>query len=1100
MKLLQQMLLINWHFIVHQTIDFRRLNFLTGKTGTGKSTIIDALQVLVLGDTSGTFFNKAANDQSRRTLKGYLQGEIAENEAEGVVYLRQGKNFSSYIVGEFYDTTEKKSFCLGIIFNSYADGGKEEHRFFYLNGELPAHNFILNNVPLDIKTLREWATGKLGRNNFRYFDSNATYREHFRHLMGGLGEKFFSLFRKAVPFSPIMDIQDFIAKFVCNVPAKVEIEDMRENIRYYKQLEGELDLVKRRITALDAIEKQYAAFYEEDNRLLMHRFLVERAELEMVVVSIDRSKERYKAWQRDLAELEANLKELERLQLEMEESYQQAVNERARCEAQQQKDYLDQQLRQLREKLDSLNDNQTRLKSLLKQYAVACGELKRATVGLDAYSQRLNYENIHTFTDQFWLDFQGAFQMALNEVREETFKIKTQLDQSTERAGKLRAEIAQLKQGIKAYDKSLVALIEAISAELSKGGSVVRPRVFADLLEIKTPRWRDAIEGYLHTQKFYLLIEPQYFIGALRVYDRLKFERNFYDLGLVDVEKLLARARPPRPGSLAEEIWTDDPYARAYANYLLGGVMEVERIEDLRRFPTAITPTCMLYKNYVARQINPERFAIPYIGKKSIEEQIRIKENALGEQEREIAHLTSRLESYGRLALIPDLRDDDLERIKQFITEKAVIPAVIKSIEELTSELGRLDLSKVYDLNEKIRFLEKEKDSCAKKKQDISNQAAIKEENLKRLAQETIPHLEENLLRHQARLRENYPDAWQTETGEPRFQGELSRLGQPDKISANFSSQLARTESQRDQKWEELVKLRSSFNRDFRGTNEVTAVSNEAWQGDLQRLIETSLPAYEEKIREAREKAQREFQEDFISKLRQNIEVVREQIDELNKALKDVPFGRSKYRFKVTANNAYREYYDMIMDELLVEGFTLFSNEFQIRYQPVVDQLFNQIVATAEAELSPEQREELEKNLRKFTDYRTYLDFELLEIDEDGRESRLSKTISKKSGGETQTPFYIAVLASFLQTYRVSQSNHNNTLRLVVFDEAFSKMDHQRIHESIKLLRDVGLQVIVAAPTDNIADIAPLVDRNLCVTRVRQQTVVKAFDPQEIEA
>ena len=219
----------------------------------------------------------------------------------------------------------------------------------------------------------------------------------------------------------------------------------------------------------------------------------------------------------------------------------------------------------------------------------------------------------------------------------------------------------------------------------------------------------------------------------------------------------------------------------------------------------------------------------------------------------------------------------------------------------------------------------------------------------------------------------------------------------------------------------------------------------------------------------------------------------------MNTALKDVPFGRSKYRFRVAANTAYKEYYDMIMDEMLMEGFTLFSNEFQNRYQPVVEQLFHRIVATAGAELSSEQREEMERNLLKFTDYRTYLDFDLMDIDEEGRESRLSKTISKKSGGETQTPFYIAVLASFLQTYRVNQQNHNNTLRLIVFDEAFSKMDHQRIQESIRLLADIGLQVIIAAPTDNIADIAPLVERNLCVTRIRQQTVVKAFDPREME-
>ena len=52
MKLLKKLLLINWHYIEHELIEFTGINFLTGKNASGKSTIIDALQLLVLGDTS----------------------------------------------------------------------------------------------------------------------------------------------------------------------------------------------------------------------------------------------------------------------------------------------------------------------------------------------------------------------------------------------------------------------------------------------------------------------------------------------------------------------------------------------------------------------------------------------------------------------------------------------------------------------------------------------------------------------------------------------------------------------------------------------------------------------------------------------------------------------------------------------------------------------------------------------------------------------------------------------------------------------------------------------------------------------------------------
>lgn len=47
MKTLQKLRLINWHYFCNITTDVKNLTFLTGPNGTGKSTIIDALQVII---------------------------------------------------------------------------------------------------------------------------------------------------------------------------------------------------------------------------------------------------------------------------------------------------------------------------------------------------------------------------------------------------------------------------------------------------------------------------------------------------------------------------------------------------------------------------------------------------------------------------------------------------------------------------------------------------------------------------------------------------------------------------------------------------------------------------------------------------------------------------------------------------------------------------------------------------------------------------------------------------------------------------------------------------------------------------------------------
>lgn len=52
MKKLKKILLINWLYFSKELIEVGDVNFLTGKNGAGKSTVIDALQIALLGETN----------------------------------------------------------------------------------------------------------------------------------------------------------------------------------------------------------------------------------------------------------------------------------------------------------------------------------------------------------------------------------------------------------------------------------------------------------------------------------------------------------------------------------------------------------------------------------------------------------------------------------------------------------------------------------------------------------------------------------------------------------------------------------------------------------------------------------------------------------------------------------------------------------------------------------------------------------------------------------------------------------------------------------------------------------------------------------------
>ncbi|MDD3074621.1 MAG: ATP-binding protein, partial [Eubacteriales bacterium] len=643
MKLLRKLLIINWHYIDHELLELENVNFLTGKNASGKSTIIDAMQLLFLGDTNAWYFNKAANERSRRTLKGYLRCEVGDDGETGSRYQRTG-DFSSYIVAEFTDTLKRQPLTVGIVFDSYSDD-KQDHRYFIMNNSpIPQNHFLRNNVPMSIRDLQAWC--KTSNTRAVFYETNKRYQEDFLGIMGGLREKFFKLFRKAVPFTPTHDIEEFISEFVCDVTSEVNIAEMQQNIRIYRDLEFQAEKVRVNITALRGIGEAWQKWNLENSRLLEQQFLYDRAEEQRLLDELDRTKA-------ELQKLQAALTKLaqkeEALSKEQEDKRQQAKVLQAeieRSDIRQKEQNLTQQINRLQEKLQQCTNAKERLQNKLHGHIANWADLAASAVQLLPETKPRAEELQTIFSDCKGLlelqDFHGTLAQLpqaetlaadlSNLLADKRRELRAQLGELEEKQRELQEKIRRLEQGIKSFDPRLEKLRDLIQTQVP--GS--NPRIFCDLLEISDERWQNAIEGYLHTQKFYLLVEPAAFIPALRVYDREKQKYNLHSFGLVDVEKLTAREIRKRPGSLAEYITTEDPHARALADYLLGRVIGCAQVEEIRNHEVAITQGCMLYQNYVARQLDPQRYRDPFIGKQAIRKQIENAKADLAQLEQEI--------------------------------------------------------------------------------------------------------------------------------------------------------------------------------------------------------------------------------------------------------------------------------------------------------------------------------------------------------------------------------------------------------------------------------------------------------------------------------
>jgi uncharacterized protein YPO0396 len=618
----------------------------------------------------------------------------------------------------------------------------------------------------------------------------------------------------------------------------------------------------------------------------------------------------------------------------------------------------------------------------------------------------------------------------------------------------------------------------------------------AEVAEIKNDRWRNAIEGYLHTQKFYILVPHEYFRDALLVFNAIKRQKAVYGTGLVDSGRLLRLNPLANSGSLAEELETDDEDARLFFYFTLGRVQKCNRVHDIRRFRTAITDEGMLYQNFVVRAINPERFAKPAIGQGAILRRLATVKKEIKYITEQIAQcfdVKKGLDNTGSLVV---LSQAEIEQIVTNAKNMVTIVGLQADLDSLSQNRAAIDTTRVDTLKVRIAALE---DSIAKRdihRKDFLAKRGRNDEKRRQLQEEIIPQLAQNLMEEESSIASRYQQDWVETIGLPRYQKELLQRDHASQIDNAFRREQSRAKNTKDNSRETLLELRWGYNERYKMGYDIKATDNEAYDQAWIELGNNQLPGYQTRISDAKEKAIERFHEDFISRLQNNIKNVRRQIRELNDALKGASFGEDTYSFQVAAKPDYKRYYDMIMDEMITHGgYNLLSVQFNDKYKEEIADLF--AIITNDDGIGGSS--EYERRVQEFTDYRTYLSFDLVVAGHDGTTQRLSKTISKKSGGETQTPFYIAVLASFSQLYRAGREKIPKTTRLIIFDEAFSKMDGERIIRSIELLRKFNFQVIISAPPDKISEIATLVDRNICVLRDGKRAYVRSFDPKLYE-
>lgn len=1074
MKKLTRMKLINWHRFTNCTIDFGDSTLISGENGAGKSTLLDAIQFVVT--CSANSFNKAAHENGKRKLTGYIRCKTGK---ENRPYERTGE-LSAHIALEFYEESKERYFIVGAVIDSASEGQETTGRYLIDNARISDEMFFKGKTPRSISEFRSY-----NKKIKQWCKTQTEAKKMIKSRFGRIEDKFFSLIPKALAFKPIDDIKDFVYSYVLD-EKEVNIDVLRENVRTYQDLERTLESVKKRMEKLEAIERHHKEAEDCLRRDRMYEFFLTQAQLDLTKAQIEKLQTEVRAEEYRLKADEQDVKAKE-----IEKDKKQEMETSLRVELRQNQDFvaLEEQkkmLEQLKlEEQDYLAELRELKISVKKAMAQAYQLLEVNDVDACIRDYREMFSKVEKIEDvaqaKHLVDRVITYKQKMyQKIQMKMAEIRIHLREKHTEHRELEEQITKLERKQLSYPESVTRLVDEIRKEFAGINRKAEPYVICELLEITDESWRNAVEGYLNTQRFYVLVEPENFDIALGVYDRLRREKKAYGAGLINTQKMEAFDTTP-PGTLASVVTSKNRYAKRYINMVLGKVQMCERYEDLKKYPISITKECMRYQNRVASAISPKVFSVPFIGKNAFKVQLAQARQQIAELEQRIQWDEDRFQNMEKISqpLSTDA-DVDIKYRLDVLTKLSFVHNEIKRCKEniKTLEKNSTLIQKQIQLEtlEKIRKdLEAEIRTQYQKIGMTKNAIEAKNQRIEFLSGEQMGQ-QAQVAELAGAAGDDLP-VWQKE-----YEKQTARKSH-EQFRENYERRRKANDTTRknaeDQMVDKMIQYKTEH--DFGAAANMDGFAEFAAVYD--RLKTSELLDYEEKVQSARMAAEDEFREQFLAKLQENMKQAQSEFKELNKALKDIAFSNEKYEFLYMPSKRHRSYYEMIMDDFnVVQGESIFSGIFHEAHKEVIEELFDRLAINNDNNA---------KTLDEFTDYRTYMDYDIKIIHSDESYSYYSKVCEEKSGGETQTPFYVTVAASFVQLY--NNNIGGEAAGLIMFDEAFNNMDDERIGGVLEFLNRLPLQMIIAAPPDKIQYIGPSMEETLLVMTDEKISYVEEY-------
>lgn len=1078
MKMLERICLVQFFLYDAQSFEIGGHCAFLGPNGTGKTVLLDAVQIAMLG-AHGNYIKLNAQKEGGgrdRTIREYCLGAL-----DGTF---KRTNAQSYITLVFRDAETSEETSIGVAISASESSPKHEVDGMY----------IARGIGLELKDHLETIEGgeaPLRYTDFRHdlkvrgdkekktvlFENHA--EKYIANMLLALGDRrrvdqkaFLSAFHKSVLLRNIESVDRFVRDFLIDARA-INKQAAATQIERFKHLARMVAETQQQIARLTALESAFDHVRADAERAAGYDVLASTLARDAALETFEELKDEVATLESQFSEGEIRTKELANRVSSLEAEDQRAnaavqASEplRAKAQAEEVLTALEGQAASAREPIERIIHALERalvalaaepaLADIRSAGAAALGEVTQAKKDL----QERRYPEGHKLLGAA-LGRMPGFSSAIERLVDDA---KKEADAAAELVKGMEARIrATHKHGVRLRVDTSRAMerFEAIGIEAVPVCSKLR---------VTDPMWQAAIESYLGGHREALLVDEGRVDDAVNLLLNLSGAERLPGARVVQAFQLKDRiGRHFDSSTVASMIDGSDPVAVAYIREQLGATVKVLTAAELRKQPRSMTADGGLSANYntsTMRMLGPADFLL---GKRFDPQDMAAIQRELTQQ-RNIANeaktlYEKRLTIRQRLAEVLDTES----RLTELRLAFGKIDILQEALARQHQQISAIDLGEAAVLDQalvtvrhQLRLARDEQLKHQNTHGGVSTLVRSKRDDRDR-ASETFKRAEERERTAKShpdyrgqvvddlaqRLHQNKPDVdAQTLIAECEKRASIARKAFDNKHVETMGAFRAFI----DEYNYGLIDERSSWRK-------AAAFASE----ERKKLEDTTLGQRQKEAEEARKVAEQNFRTGVAVHIANAIADMRRTISEMNRILGDCPpFSHNeRYKFHVSIVPTFEKLHGYIMSAARDADDMFLSEDSDASAQ-----IMEMMQAPGGRDSPP----------NPLDDFRLMFAFEVNIMDGERLKAKLSERVVTGSGGEFRTPFYIIAGAALAHAYQLDREGGSGAA-IMLLDEAFNKIDPANSLSASRFLETLGLQLIMTAPEDAYGKLVPMTDR-----------------------